>query len=66
MTAASGLSTTLAAPSPSWSLSALIEVPEAAQKSPAEAPSTTPARWLLPLVAATTSARMPRQLLVSR
>ena len=58
MTAASGLSRTLAAPSPRWPLSALIEVSEAAQKRPAEAPRTTPRRWLVPLVAATTSARV--------
>src|SRR5439155_10861027 len=55
-TAASGLRSTEAAPSPRWWLSALIEVSEAAQNRPAEAPSRTPARVLRPLLTATTTA----------
>ena len=56
MTAASGLRSTAAAPSPRWSVRALIEVSEAAQNSPADAPRITPS-WTLPrLVPATTNA----------
>src|SRR5215218_4471538 len=55
-TATSGFSSTAATPLPRWSLSALIDVSEAAQNSPADAASSTPS-WTLPrLATATTTA----------